>query len=231
MSAATVHDPETSVRARYSEAARQVESALCCPTEYDPRYLAAIPEEVLRRDYGCGDPTPHVRPGDTVLDLGSGGGKLCFILAQVVGPSGRVIGVDCNADMLALARRNQPLVAERLGYANVEFRCGLIQDLRLDLDLLAAELASRPIHDQQGWLELRTLEERLRRDKPLVADDCVDCVVSNCVLNLVRPEDRRQLFAEVFRVLRRGGRAAISDIVADEDVPEELKRDPELWSG
>jgi SAM-dependent methyltransferase len=225
------HDPETAVRSRYGEAARQVQPALCCAVGYDPRYLAAIPQEVLERDYGCGDPSAYARPGETVLDLGSGGGKVCFIAAQVVGPSGHVIGVDCNPDMLALARRNQPVVAERLGYSNVEFRCGLIQDLRLDLDALAGELAYQPIHDTKSWLELRSIEQRLRQERPLVADESIDCVLSNCVLNLVRPEDRRQLFAEVFRVLRPGGRAAVSDIVADRDVPEELQRDPELWSG
>jgi SAM-dependent methyltransferase len=190
-----------------------------------------IPAELLERDYGCGDPTPYLRPGETVLDLGAGGGKVCYIAAQIVGPDGYVIGVDCNQEMLALARRHQATVAQRLGYSNVDFRCGLIQDLRLDLDLLAAELARHPIRDQQDWLDLRALEERLRRDSPLIADESVDCVVSNCVLNLVRPEDRRQLFAEVFRVLRRGGRAVVSDIVADEDVPLHLQGDPKLWSG
>jgi arsenite methyltransferase len=121
----------------------------------------------------------------------------------VVGPEGFVIGVDCNQEMLALARRHQATVAQRLGYSNIEFRCGLIQDLRLDLDLLGAELARHPIRDQQGWLDLRTLEERLRRESPLIAGESVDCVVSSCVLNLVPPQDRRQLFAEVFRVLSR----------------------------
>jgi arsenite methyltransferase len=222
---------EESVRARYSEAARGVEAALCCPVSYDSRLLEVIPAEVLERDYGCGDPTPYVRPGDTVLDLGSGGGKLCYIAAQLAGPKGRVIGVDCNAEMLALARRHRDAVAQRLGYENVAFRCGLIQDLRLDLDLLAAELAQRPVRDQEGWLGLRSLEERLRRDRPMIADDSIDCVLSNCVLNLVRTADRIQLFAEIHRVLKPGGRAAVSDIVADEDIPDAMRNDPELWSG
>ena len=222
---------EEAVRERYSRGAREVEPALCCPVTYEPRFLEVIPAEILERDYGCGDPTPYLRPGETVLDLGAGGGKVCIIAAQVVGPDGYVIGVDCNQQMLALARRHQATVAQRLGYSNIDFRCGLIQNLRLDLDLLAAELARRPVRDQQGWLDLRALEERLRRESPLVADDSVDCVVSNCVLNLVRPDDRRQLFAEIFRVLRRGGRAVVSDIVADENVPDHLQRDPELWSG
>jgi SAM-dependent methyltransferase len=222
---------EASVFERYTSAANQVESALCCPVEYSADFLSVIPKEILERDYGCGDPTPYVNEGETVLDLGSGGGKLCYILAQVVGRRGRVIGVDCNHEMLSLVRRHQGAVAERLGYGNVDFRYGLIQDLRLDLDLLGRELAQHPVRDPADWLAMRHLEERLRREQPMVADDSVDCVVSNCVLNLVRSQDRRQLFSEVFRVLRRGGRAAISDIVADEDVPEHLQRDPNLWSG
>jgi len=223
--------PEQAVRQRYSEGAKEVESELCCPVNYDQRYLAMIPQEILERDYGCGDPTPYIRPGDTVLDLGSGGGKVCYIAAQIVGPTGCVIGVDCNQEMLALARRHLGTVVDRLGYANVAFRCGMIQDLQLDLDLLAKELARNPVRDQQSWLVLRTLEEGLRREQPLIRGESVDCVISNCVLNLVRPQDRGQLFSEVFRVLKRSGCVAISDIVSDEDVPEHLQRDPTLWSG
>ena len=222
---------ESAVYHRYASAAKAVEPALCCPIEYAADYLTIIPTEIIERDYGCGDPTPFVNEGDTVIDLGSGAGKLCYILSQVVGARGRVIGVDCNREMLGLARKYQSEIAERIGFANVSFRYGMIQDLRLDLDLLARELAEHPVRDPADWLALRSLEERLRREQPLIADDSVDCVVSNCVLNLVRQQDRRQLFAEVYRVLQRGGRAAISDIVSDQNVPEELQRDPELWSG
>lgn len=224
-------DVEASVHERYAAASRSVQPALCCPVQYAGDYLAVIPEEILERDYGCGDPSPYVQPGETVLDLGCGGGKLCYILAQVVGPAGRVIGVDCNAEMLALARRHQATVAQRLGYANVEFRRGLIQDLGLDLELLQRELEQHPIRSIEGWLAVRSVEDRLRRTAPLVWDESIDCVVSNCVLNLVRPRDRHALFAEMHRVLKAGGRAAVSDIVADQDVPEALQRDPELWSG
>lgn len=225
------HEIEESVRARYTDAARERVPSLCCPATYDPGLLEIIPQEILERDYGCGDPSPYLQPGETVLDLGCGGGKICYIGAQIVGPAGRVIGVDCNQAMLALARKHLPAVAGHLGYANVEFRCGLIQDLRLDLDLLASELNKQPVRDQQGWLELRAIEDQLRREKPLLPDESVDCVISNCVLNLVRRPDRMQLFTEIFRVLKRGGRAAICDIVADEDVPETLQQDPQLWSG
>ena len=222
---------ESAVRERYAAGASRTEDALCCPVSYDPRYLQAIPGEVLERDYGCGDPTRHLRSGEAVLDLGSGGGKACFIASQVVGPEGRVVGVDCNREMLALARRSLDAFADRVGYRNVEFRCGLIQDLALDLDALADRLADRPIVDQWGYLELRDLEDRLRRESPLIPDGSIDVVISNCVLNLVRPSDKPRLFDEAFRVLRRGGRAVISDIVADEDVPVDLRDDPELWSG
>ncbi|SMP50386.1 Methyltransferase domain-containing protein [Neorhodopirellula lusitana] len=222
---------EASVHERYAAAAEAVEPALCCPVQYSAELLNIIPQEIIDKDYGCGDPTPFVQSGDTVLDLGSGGGKLCFIAAQVVGEQGRVIGVDCNHTMLNLARQHAPTVAERVGYANVDFRYGLIQDLKLDLDELAVELAKQPISDPTSYLALRNIEEHLRDQSPMIPDDSVDCVLSNCVLNLVRGQDRRQLFAEIFRVLRKGGRAAISDIVSDETVPDRLQQDPELWSG
>jgi arsenite methyltransferase len=227
----TVATTEAAVFARYSAASQCVEPALCCPVQYCGDYLAAIPQEVLDKDYGCGDPSPYVHAGETVLDLGAGGGKLCFILAQVVGPQGRVIGVDANPDMLELARRYRPQVAANLGYDNVEFRNGLIQDLRLDLDRWNNRLASEPITSARDWLRARTTADDLCATHPLVADVSIDCIVSNCVLNLVRRDDRLQLFAEMHRVLRHGGRVAISDIVASEDVPLDLQRDAEAWSG
>jgi arsenite methyltransferase len=229
--AESVLSVEEAVRRRYSSGAQAVEPDLCCPAVYDPRYLSAIPEEVLERDYGCGDPSSYLHSGETVLDLGAGAGKICFIASQVVGREGRVIGVDMNDDMLSIARRNAPVVAERIGYSNVEFRKGRIQDLALDLEALDSELAARPVRTAE---ELSRLEAHLaerRKNAPLIPSNSIDVVVSNCVLNLVRPEDKQQLFHEIFRVLRRGGRAVISDIVCDEDVPEHLEADPELWSG
>ena len=219
------------VRDRYSEAAKDRSPELCCPISYDPKYLAAIPSEVLERDYGCGDPSKYVRAGEIVLDLGSGGGKICFIAAQVVGPSGRVIGVDCNDEMLALARRSQFEVAQRIGFSNVEFHKGQIQDLKLDLDQLDAHLREHPVSSSSDWLKVHERAGELRRTKPMIADESVDVVVSNCVLNLVDSADRRQLFGELHRVLKPGGRAVISDIVSDRDVPKDLQNNPELWSG
>ncbi len=222
---------ESSVKERYQSAARTQEASLCCPVEYNTEYLKIIPPEVIEKDYGCGDPSAYLHPGETVLDLGSGTGKICFIASQVVGPEGRVIGVDMTDDMLEVARRNAPLVAEKLGFSNVEFRKGRIQDLALDLDLLEKELQSQPVDNADRYLALEELAADLRVKAPLVADDSVDVVVSNCVLNLVETGAKRRLFAELFRVLRKGGRAVISDIVSDEDIPEDMQNDPDLWSG
>ncbi len=222
---------ETAVKGRYSLAAQAQEAELCCPVDYDPRYLEAIPAEVLERDYGCGDPSRHLNPGETVLDLGSGTGKICFIASQVVGAQGRVIGVDLTPEMLEVARDNAPQVAERIGHDNVEFRRGRIQDLSLDLDLLESALSERPIATADDYLALEDLTSELRRTQPMVADDSVDVVVSNCVLNLVATGEKHRLFGEIHRVLRRGGRAVISDIVSDEEVTGEMLSDPGLWSG
>ena len=224
-------DVERQVQARYAAAARTTEAALCCPVEYDAALLEIIPDEVLAVDYGCGDPSRHVAAGETVLDLGSGSGKSCFIAAQIVGAAGRVIGVDLNPEMLALARRHQPTVAARLGYDNVTFLRARIQDLATDLDELERHLERHPVASLDALDALERRQAVQRRDRPLVADGSVDVVISNCVLNLVADDQKEQLFAEIFRVLSRDGRAVISDIVADRPVPDELKRDPELWSG
>jgi arsenite methyltransferase len=222
---------EEAVRARYSAASQTAEPSLCCPINYDTQYLRVLPAELIERDYGCGDPSRHVQAGEAVLDLGSGGGKICYIASQIVGPEGRVIGVDMNRDMLALARKYQPQISEAIGWHNVTFHRGKIQDLALDLEAFDEYLNDRPVQTADDWLAAQSWAARQRQQSPMVASASVDVVISNCVLNLVRREDRRQMFQEISRVLRDGGRAVISDIVCDELVPEHLQQDSRLWSG
>ncbi|WP_038025662.1 methyltransferase domain-containing protein [Synechococcus sp. PCC 7336] len=222
---------EQAVIERYEAGAQAPQPSLCCPTDYEGNYLAILPQEIIEKDYGCGDPTRFVNVGETVVDLGSGAGKNCYILAQKVGAEGRVIGVDFNDEMLTLARKYVDPMALKLGYSNTQFVKGKIQDLGLSLDLVAAWLREHPVSDLEGVAAYEAECDRLRREIPLVESDSVDVVISNCVLNLVRPEDKQQLFGEIFRVLKRGGRAVISDIVCDETPTAEILNDPELWSG
>jgi len=222
-------DKDQEVLRRYGDASKVREEALCCPIAYNPAYLKVIPEEILERDYGCGDPTPFVREGETVLDLGSGGGKACYILSQIVGAKGRVIGVDFNLDMLALAEKHRLEVARRIGWDNVTFYRGRIQDLRTNIADLEKKIADKPIANYEDFSALERF--RCEEMKPLIPDNSIDVIVSNCVLNLVHPDEKKQLFREMYRVLKVGGRVAISDIVSDEDVPARLCEDAELWSG
>ena len=195
-------DHSAAVDARYGAAAQEQEPCLCTAVPFEPSLLEAIPRDVIERDYGCGDPTRWVQRGDRVLDLGSGSGKNAFIASQLVGPEGSVLGLDRNDEMLKLSRGACGAVAAAIGYGNVTFSCGEIDQLGVDRD-----------------------------GQALLADQSIDLVLSNCVLNLVNPSARDRLLSNIQRVLAPGGRVAISDIVCDRPVPRHLQEDPELWSG
>ena len=222
---------ETDVLSRYSEVAKQKSADLCCPIDYETSLLKILPKEIIDKDYGCGDPSRYVKSGDTVLDLGSGGGKICYMAAQIVGKSGKIIGIDMNDDMLALARKHQGDMAEKLSYDGVEFRKGHIQDLKLDLEVLERHLSTTPITSLSEHRDFEKWQQKQRTENPLVANDSVDLVISNCVLNLVDDGEKKQLIEEIFRVVKPGGRIAISDIVSDESIPSTLKKDENLWTG
>ncbi|MFC1464761.1 MAG: arsenite methyltransferase [Candidatus Brachytrichaceae bacterium NZ_4S206] len=196
-----VTDIHASVRAFYAE--RAMNSDRCCSPGADSatgcgaqnanpfhavELLDGIPEDVAAFTLGCGDAVSlaQLRPGETVIDLGSGGGLECFIASKQVGAAGRVIGVDMTPEMLSKAWAN----AARLKTTNVDFRYGLLEALP-------------------------------------VANEVADVIISNCVINL--SPDKPQVFREMFRALKPGGRIAVSDVVAGGELSDEVKRDMALW--
>ncbi|TSA42227.1 MAG: methyltransferase domain-containing protein [Methylococcaceae bacterium] len=173
-----------------------LKTSACCSIETVPKHLkslmANVHPEVQAKFYGCGSPLPPVLLDQTVVDLGCGAGRDCYVLAQLVGAKGQVLGVDMTDAQLAVAKQHQAWHSERFGYANVDFRYGFIEDL--------AALG--------------------------IADESVDVVVSNCVINL--SANKPKVMAEIFRVLKTGGELYFSDVFADRRVPTALQQDPVL---
>ncbi len=190
------------VREYYGEvlkSSKDLKSSACCTLEAMPAFLkkllADIHPEVVSRFYGCGSPLPPGLEGCTVLDLGCGSGRDCYLLSRLVGPQGRVIGVDMTEAQLEVAQSHLDWHTRRYGYqqANVEFKQGYIEDL-----------------NSLG-----------------IADNSIDVVVSNCVVNL--SPDKKAVFKEIFRVLKPGGELYFADVYSDRRIPEKLRHDPVLF--
>lgn len=172
------------------------------------------------------DLSQFVRSGEVALDLGGAGERL----AAAIGPQGRVISVVAPETPLAECRQLQAQWAAQLGYSNVECHRGRPQDLQLDLERFDAWLESHPARSSLDWLAAQAQAAELRQSAPLVASDTIDIVLARYVFNVVSRTERPQACAEIYRVLKRGGRVLISAIVSDERVPAALQDDPALWS-
>lgn len=212
----------------YSQAAIEKPVGLCCPVDYDGNLLKDLPQEIIDKDYGCGDPSQYAKKGEAVLDLGSGVGKMCYMIAQIVGAEGKVTGVDMNHDMLSIARKYQETLNTRENVAPVNFVKAEIQNMKLDINALEEKIDQMSFKSLSDITKINQYIKELEKF-PAISNNSYDLVISNCVLNLVKEEDRHQLIEEIYRVLKPGGRFAISDIVSSQKVSEELKHRENLW--
>jgi len=212
----------------YAKAAKMKVKNLCCPTSYREDLLEDLPTEILEKDYGCGDPSRFVKKGDVVLDLGSGVGKMCYMIAKIVGSDGKVTGVDMNDEMLEVARKYQDELNNRENVAPVDFVKARIQDMKVDVEKLETQMRTMEFNGLDDLQNLESYTTSLKK-QPVIPNNSYDLVISNCVLNLVQEEERRDLINEIYRVLKPGGRFAISDIVSSHIVPNDMKTRDNLW--
>ncbi|WP_321862771.1 arsinothricin biosynthesis methyltransferase ArsM [Pseudomonas paraveronii] len=228
---------ENTIIADYNEALSNgnvvLESQLtesCCSDAYGAQYLKNIPKRIIEANFGCGNPTKYVREGDVVLDLGSGAGLNCYVAAQIAGSKGAVFGIDINPSMLLIAREEANAFQKATDSAPLRFYKASASNLKVDQELAEERLRSEPCADWASWKNFEQFISDSSESKPLIDSQSVDLVISNCVINLVGETEKQNVFAEIFRVLKPGGRFAISDNVSDIAIPDELKRDTKLWS-
>lgn len=169
------------------------------------------------------DPWQPPHHGDAVLVLGGAVGEEYVRAAADVGPEGRVIGIETSDEALARARAQAPAIARSAGHENLTFRKARLDDLKLDRERVNAWLREHPVQRDADLAALEATIDRLRAEAPAVADDSIDVVIARGVLSQVTPASARAMFAEIFRVLRRGGRVLLSGAASDEDVPERLR--------